>query len=470
MNKSMLFTLTAQMMLAIGCATLPQGKVVKYPAPAGLADSSEYQVTVDGKPVDIYPCNVQFWDGKYYFGSFDFEGEVTVMVTSPKSLANVEIQPARFGIRPVKVSDDTIVFKADKPFRISIEREGRVKPLLLFGNPIEKNVPKQGDANVLYFGPGHHKVGRLDVKAGQTVYLAGGAVLSGGIEANGDNITIRGRGIVDGMDYPRFKGPCAFPVHTVNGKNITIEGITIRNAWSWTLVTNNCRNVLIDNVKVVCSNMINDDAVDLCNTSDAIVRNCFLRCQDDNIAIKGLDAKGRAACENILVEDCEFWTDCANTFRIGYECESEAMRNIRARNIDVLYYSKNVRGPDEFWANVIFWLQPSGGMEMYDLHFEDIRVKTCGLDTVVVQAKAQCCGYSGQKYQNAGSLRDVTFKDISIDGVKDNFKGIMNFQGRNEKETISGITLENVTYFGEKITRESPCVMVREFASDINFK
>ena len=144
MNKSMLFTLTAQMMLAIGCATLPQGKVVTYPAPAGLADSSEYQVTVDGKPVDIYPCNVQFWDGKYYFGSFDFEGEVTVMVTSPKSLANVEIQPARFGIRPVKVSDDTIVFKADKPFRISIEREGRVKPLCCSGIRLRKMFLSKG--------------------------------------------------------------------------------------------------------------------------------------------------------------------------------------------------------------------------------------------------------------------------------------------------------------------------------------
>ncbi len=78
-------------------------------------------------------------------------------------------------------------------------------------------------------------------------------------------------------------------------------------------------------------------------------------------------------------------------------------------------------------------------------------------------------GHGGRSGEG-GSLRDVTFKNISIDGVKDNFKGLMNFQGRNEKETIRGITLENVTYFGEKITRESPCVMVREFASEIVFK
>ena len=137
MSKSMLLTLSAQMLLAVGCATFAQGTVVTYPAPAGMADASEYKVTVNEKPVDVYPCNVQFWEGKYYFGSFDFEGDVTVTVTSSKPLDKVEIQPARFGIKPTKVSADTISFKTDKPFRISIERDGRVKPLLLFGNPLE---------------------------------------------------------------------------------------------------------------------------------------------------------------------------------------------------------------------------------------------------------------------------------------------------------------------------------------------
>ena len=62
MNKSMLLTLSAQMLLAVGCATFAQGTVVTYPAPAGMADASEYKVTVNEKPVDVYPCNVQFWE------------------------------------------------------------------------------------------------------------------------------------------------------------------------------------------------------------------------------------------------------------------------------------------------------------------------------------------------------------------------------------------------------------------------
>jgi len=79
--------------------------------------------------------------------------------------------------------------------------------------------------------------------------------------------------------------------------------------------------------------MLNDDALDLVNTQNATVRNSFFRTQDDSIAIKGLAEMPRP-CENILIEDCEFWTDVANIFRIGYECETAGVRNIRARRLD----------------------------------------------------------------------------------------------------------------------------------------
>jgi hypothetical protein len=51
--------------------------------------------------------------------------------------------------------------------------------LLLFANRPENNPPKHGDPNVVYFGPGIHKPERIALKAGQTLYLAGGAVVKG---------------------------------------------------------------------------------------------------------------------------------------------------------------------------------------------------------------------------------------------------------------------------------------------------
>ena len=51
----------------------------------------------------------------------------------------------------------------------------------------------------------------------------------------------------------------------------------------WTLVLTDCEGELIDNVRILCSNKINDDAMDICNSRDVTVRKSFFRVQDDII-------------------------------------------------------------------------------------------------------------------------------------------------------------------------------------------
>ncbi|MCX6892639.1 MAG: endo-polygalacturonase, partial [Verrucomicrobia bacterium] len=63
---------------------------------------------------------------------------------------------------------------------------------------------------VKYFGPGWHQAGKVEVGSNETVYLAGGAAVKGAIVAQGSNIRILGRGILDGSDYEWRKGPCNF--------------------------------------------------------------------------------------------------------------------------------------------------------------------------------------------------------------------------------------------------------------------
>ena len=77
---------------------------------------------------------------------------------------------------------------------LSIEPDGINGPLLLFANNPEINPPKEGDPGVIYFGPGIHKPNRIILKTGQTLYLAGGAVVKGAvIVRKADHIRICGR-------------------------------------------------------------------------------------------------------------------------------------------------------------------------------------------------------------------------------------------------------------------------------------
>lgn len=157
-------------MVQVFVASLARAEVTTYPAPAGEAITGDYAVTVNGKPVDVYAAQSEFFEGDYYFATFDFSGKVAIRVTSSQSLAQAQVQPGRFEMRLQRNGDREITLTAQAPFRISVERDGRKKPLLLFGNALETDVPRPGDPNVVYFAPGVHRPGKID-REGQAVLI-----------------------------------------------------------------------------------------------------------------------------------------------------------------------------------------------------------------------------------------------------------------------------------------------------------
>ena len=231
----------------------------------------------------------------------------------------------------------------------------------------------------------------------------------------------------------------------------------------------NCDDVLIDNIKILNSNMINDDAIDIANSRNVVVRNSFIRCQDDVIAVKGMDQNG-LPCENILVEGCMLWNDWANIIRIGYECDAHYMKNIVLRNCDIVHYAFRYKEPERFWANTIFFLQPSNNMLISDLLFEDIRVHADG-PIVFLKASSDICvgpailglqpqnyshvyaiaDLSKYKYSAGGSLKNVVFRNISVHGDPSAFCGDIYIKGNSETENIGAIEFENVTFFGKPV-------------------
>ncbi len=455
--------------LCFGAASVVNAEVRTVPAPAGeAAADGAYKVSVNGVPVDVYTAQSEFFEGDYYFASFDFSEKAEVKISSPSMNPKAVVLPESFGIQ-TKIDGGVMTFEAEKPFRVSVETNGRIKPLLLFGNALETDAPDAKDPNVVYFGPGIHRTGKISLTDNQTLYLAAGAVVKGCVYASGKNIVIRGRGILDGQESPRFQGPGRFMMDCKDCTNIEIRDIILRNPWSWTFVTWNCDGVLIDGVKICGSRMLNDDALDLVNTENAVVRNCFFRTQDDSIAIKGCAEQTRP-CRNIRIENCQFWTDVANVFRIGYECETDGMYDIYATNIDVLHYSKNYRAPTEYWANTIVWLQASNGMKMENCHFENVTVYSDGSDMILLIARPMCCKYGKIQNPEPGTIRSCSLKNVRVVGETGGFHGTLFLEGANETQCVDGISFENVEYFGRPISKDSPCVQIGPNVQNVNFR
>ena len=464
MNKTGIFTKTAVFAAMLAASGLfAGGRVITYPAPATEKAHCSYTITANGKNVDIYRAkSPQFEGGEYFFAYFDFDKDVTIKVTSTKPLDKAELFPVKF--KPLSRDKKSLEFAVAKPpFNATVLRDERNLPLVIFGNPIEDDIPDPKGENVVFFGAGVHTPQTIQLTDNQTLYIAGGAVVKSRIVAKGKNITVRGRGILTGELSERFSSSF---VNFDHCNNLTIKDIILKDTMAWTLVLKDCDKVNIDNIKICCSRMLNDDGIDICNSSNVTIRNSFVRAQDDIIAIKGM--RGKKACENILVEDSILWTDVANTFRIGYECEAEAMRNIVCRNCDIPFYSINYRDPTDYWSNTIIWLQPANEMPIHDVHFENLRIRSDGSDIIVLSANPRVTSYKGSK--TAGTLRDCTIKNLSVDGKKGKFKGILYFKGFDEKHDVKNITLENITYFGEKIKADSPCVQIGEFTSGITIK
>lgn len=122
-------------------------------------------------------------------------------------------------------------FDLDKPGSLTIEiNDDITKTLHLFAGGTETETPDPDDPNVVYYGPGIHKIGRKEINTNQTVYLAGGAYVYGNLVVkNRENVRIRGRGILDGSPYDRWenKEGVKYGIHAVNTKNLTIEGIIL---------------------------------------------------------------------------------------------------------------------------------------------------------------------------------------------------------------------------------------------------
>lgn len=115
----------------------------------------------------------------------------------------VEIRPLSLHIRPTS-SGNRICFTLHQSAHLTVEVNGYHHALHLFASPLEECRVDPNDPKVRYFGPGIHRPGRIEMHSGETVYLAGGAVVHGAISAReAQGIRVLGRGILDLSGYER---------------------------------------------------------------------------------------------------------------------------------------------------------------------------------------------------------------------------------------------------------------------------
>lgn len=320
---------------------------------------------------------------------------VEITLQPRRAFQQVVVRPLSKGVTP-EVGNGLIRFTLPGPGAYTVELDGYHQALHLFVDPAVEYKAEPAKESVLYYGPGLHEAGCIELHTGQTLFLDEGAVVYARIFAkDADHIRILGHGILDGSHNKEkilqeigekereqmrqnFAVTNAERLHTIQldfCDDVRIEGITIRDSLVYNIRPVGCRDLQVENVKIIGNWRYNSDGIDMHNCERVVLRNCFVRTYDDSICIKGFDYTQDEAemlhdgelhdvFTDALVENCVIWCDWGRSLEFGAETRAKEISRITFKNCDLIRNSA-----------VACDVQNVDYADIHDVLFENIRVE-----------------------------------------------------------------------------------------------
>ncbi|MFG2023665.1 glycosyl hydrolase family 28 protein [Streptomyces sp. NPDC048825] len=369
---------------------------------------------------------------------FDFSGTVEVEVTyNPGGAEKFRVRPDSYDIKP-EVLGSTARFTLDRPRNIVVQVDDKIFDCLhLFANPLEQDVPAEGDKNVMYFGPGLHTPanGELKVPSNTTVYLAPGAVLNSFVQFEGvENSRMIGRGVVYNSKWG------AMLIRKCD--NVTIDGITILNPRYENIRVAESQNIKIKNLRAF-SHQGWGDGIQLYCSENITIDGCFLRTSDDSIALYTHRWDFYGDTRNITVKNCSLWADVAHPINMGVHGNTdnpEMLENLNFENIDILDH----REPQVTYQGAIAFMVGDSNL-VRDVKFDNIRVEDFRWGQLIHMRVE----YNPKYNTSAGrGIEGVYIKDLSYNGKNADLSIIA---GLDKDHAIKDVTFENLRVNGRVI-------------------
>lgn len=426
------------------------GQALALPICPGDSVSKLYALSVDGQDV---PVGTSKFNGKkeFHIAAFEIDATTGVRLRVPAGAEKaLRVRPSRLQ-RQIHMAEGIVQFAVEPGEKLVVEA-GPQPPLFLFALPLESKKPPANGAGIVYFGPGEHTAGEIELKSGQTLYLAAGARVRGRVRAfEARDITIRGRGVLDARDYTDF----AAQTHGIlieRCQNISIEGIQLRTGDWWQILLLLSNDVRIDHLHTLSFGR-NNDGVDTDGVGNLHVRDSFIGCGDDGFGIHAVDAvvHGEPATHDCLIERCVIWNEFAgNGLRVGASTETEELHDITFRSIDVLHCINNAIMIDHSdWAH------------LRNIAFENFHNDTPKPLAKIVVDKT---GYSNKIgfRDKRGRISGLRFRDAT------SALGGISIRGYDNQHRIQGVDFFNCR-IGDRLVRRSQDLSIGDHVSDVQF-
>jgi hypothetical protein len=417
---------------------------VKVRQPGGeWRDLYEYKVSLD-QDTDSTASVVQF----------DFRGEVEVGIRKNNGdFARVEVRPARPTTK-YTVKDGIVYLRLTQPQDLSIEFDGdRLHNLhVLAGAPIERPAP---GPDVVFYEPGLHVPADgsdfFPVKSGQTIYVAGGAVLQGTFKVRGvENVRILGRGMID---RPKDQ----LVVH--DSRNVSIEGLTFLTPLHGTIACSSSNQVRFSEIKTF-SNGKWSDGINVFACKDVDIDGAFVRTSDDSVAIYATRKEGRGDTQRIRVRNSTFWPDVAHAMFVGLHGDSNVVSDVEFSDIDVLNLDED--DPEYQGAMAI---SAGDSNTVRNVMFRNIRVDHIEEGKLINVRVVYNSKYS---FSPGQAVDGVTFQNVTYTGKGWAAKSILG--GYDKDRRVSNVVFDNVLIGGKKMRPQDSGLEIGSFVEGVTFR
>ncbi len=211
-----------------------------------------------------------------------------------------------------------------------------------------------------------------------------------------------------------------------NCNSLKLHNLVLENAAMWTVNINSCNNVDISNL-VINNNrhVANTDGIDICGSSNVVIKKCFISTADDGIALKNnmsvatsgddglriknnLDVACKKGMSNIYIHDCEI-VSCTNAFKIGTETSLD-ISDVTVENC-------------KFYLTDIYPAGVSGiSIESCDgAKVNNIKISNIEMDSMTCPLFIRLCNRNGDKkdyLDGKGEINNITVKNITAKNIE----------------------------------------------------
>jgi polygalacturonase len=389
-----------------------------------------------------------------------------MVVTAQKSFDSVTVRPLRPGYQ-AGVEGQTISLGLSDTDNVSVEPYRLENPLFIF---CSKYIPKPENATHVYARGTTTETGTVELSSGDCVYIEEGAVVVGTFAADSaKDIEITGNGIIWGLPLHRREGEpkrrMARMICPIECENVKISGVTIADSPTWNVVPSACKNVAIDNIKII-GIVMSSDGIDVVGCTDVNITHCFICVNDDCLVVKAAhygDMRAARNVSNVRASDCVLWKlRCGNAIEIGYETSCVDISDIIFEDIDIIHCQY------EGWqSGGVFTIHNGDRAHIHDIIYRDIYVEDA--EEKLIDIKILSSKYSSD--MRRGKISDIIFDRIYVRGDVLPPSIIRGFESElGDPNLVTNVFVRNLFLNGQKVEGRLNAHAIAELSRDIIFE